>query len=101
MVRAVTCPIIFSDAAQLETLLGRWEPAFSSLAAVIAGELCWAPAGDTFFVVILRSALFAGGRTYRLAGSVGVAAGMHRSFVGSPPLREGLHFLRMTICGRF
>ncbi len=47
-------------------------------------------------VVILRSALFAGRRIYGFVGSFGGAGRMHRSFVGSPPLREGLRFLRMT-----
>jgi hypothetical protein len=35
----------------------------------------------------------------QLASSIDAAGKLHRSFVGSRPLRGRLHFLRMTISG--
>src|ERR1019366_8514416 len=40
---------------------------------------------------------FVGRGTYELAGSAGVASGMHRSFVGSSPRSGELRRLRMTM----
>jgi hypothetical protein len=47
-------------------------------------------------VVILRSALFAGRRTYGFADGGSAAGQMHRSFVGNRPLARTIPRLRMT-----
>src|SRR5450755_945777 len=62
---------------------------------LIVSKRGWAPA----LRVLYGLSLLAVRRIYGLAGGIGAVDGVQRSFVGSPPLREGLRFLRMIIWG--